>query len=118
MAKDIPDGSESKPPQHPKTSSSEASGFFTTTEGKVIEIRDVWASNLDEEMEIIRDLIEKYPYVAMVRDKNTVAVPVACSDSFFLLTPCSRILNFLVWLRGLWVTLAMYNIRYDMLCLL
>ena len=42
-----------------------ASGFFTTSDGKTVEIRDVWASNLEEEMANIRDIIEKYPYVAM-----------------------------------------------------
>ena len=112
MAKDIPDSSEGKPPQHPKTSSSETSGFFTTAEGKVIEIRDVWASNLDEEMEIIRNLIEKYPYVAMVRKLFAIV-----NETVFtcLHTPCTiyfRILNFLVWWRGPLATLVMYNIRY------
>jgi hypothetical protein len=43
-----------------------ASGFFPTPDGKTIEIRDVWASNLAEEMANIREIIEDYPYVAMV----------------------------------------------------
>jgi hypothetical protein len=42
-----------------------ASGIFKTASGKTVEIRDVWASNLDQEMEIIRDLLEKYNYIAM-----------------------------------------------------
>ncbi len=45
---------------------SAASGIFKTPDGKTIEIRDVWAANLDSEMEIIRELVEKYKYVAMV----------------------------------------------------
>jgi hypothetical protein len=52
-----------KPPETHKA----AFGHFKTKDGKTIEIRDVWASNLNEEMANIRESIEKYPYVAMVR---------------------------------------------------
>lgn len=31
------------------------------------QIREVWASNLETEMDIIRDLLPKYPFIAMVR---------------------------------------------------
>lgn len=42
-----------------------ASGLFKIPDGRTIEIRDVWASNLEIEMEHIREILEKYPYVAM-----------------------------------------------------
>ena len=47
-----------------------ASGIFQTQDGRTVEIRDVWASNLEEEMENIREVIQKYPYVAMVSLRN------------------------------------------------
>jgi len=29
-------------------------------------IREVWSENLEEEMSTLRDLVERYPYLAMV----------------------------------------------------
>jgi CCR4-NOT transcription complex subunit 7/8 len=29
-------------------------------------IREVWAENLDREMALLRDLVDQYPYLAMV----------------------------------------------------
>lgn len=36
-------------------------------------IRDVWKNNMEEEFAKIRDIVESYPYVAMVSvNRNTV----------------------------------------------
>jgi hypothetical protein len=43
---------------------------MTTASTREWEIREVWASNLEAEMEIIRQLVTKYPHVAMVRAKK------------------------------------------------
>lgn len=33
-------------------------------------IRDVWKHNLEEEMALLRELVEEYPYIAMVRKSH------------------------------------------------
>ena len=40
-----------------------------------LRIRDVWRSNLAQEMELLRDLVESYPYISMVRP-STVTVSI------------------------------------------
>lgn len=37
-------------------------------------IRDVWAGNLAQEMQNLRELVEQYPYISMVRDLKVARV--------------------------------------------
>jgi CCR4-NOT transcription complex subunit 7/8 len=41
------------------------SGIFQDSSGKNVEIRDVWSSTLSDDFALIRELVERYPYVAM-----------------------------------------------------
>jgi CCR4-NOT transcription complex subunit 7/8 len=48
-----------------------------THNGQTLEIRNVWAENVEEEMAVIRQVVEKYPYVAMDTEfPGIVAKPV------------------------------------------
>lgn len=42
------------------------SASTSSASGSVNHIVEVWAHNLEEEMDRIRDLAESYPYIAMV----------------------------------------------------
>ena len=46
--------------------------------GKRIEIREVWAHNLEAEMAVIRELVDQYPFVAMVRSACRCVVHPGC----------------------------------------
>ncbi len=40
-------------------------------------IRDVWRGNLAQEMELLRDMVEQYPYISMVRPNfSAVLIPI------------------------------------------
>ena len=36
-----------------------------TGTGETLRVREVWADNLEQEFELIRNVVEEFPYVAM-----------------------------------------------------
>lgn len=48
-----------------------------TPDGDILRVREVWADNLDEEMALIRGIVERHPFVAMDTEfPGVVARPV------------------------------------------
>jgi CAF1 family ribonuclease len=75
--------------QHHRSASSASSAAFSSAnsnavskytfqyQGQTLEIRNVWAENVEEEMAVIRQIVEKYNYVAMDTEfPGIVAKPV------------------------------------------
>lgn len=45
-----------------------SSGGVSGSKGQIKgRIRDVWRGNLAQEMQVLRGLVDKYPYISMVR---------------------------------------------------
>lgn len=82
-----------------------------TTLKRECKFRNVWAKNLEEEFKLIRTVVRKYPYIAMV--SSSVASTVSSVSIFvYILSqmsnrslkclfyfPCFRILSFPALLR-------------------
>lgn len=69
--------SRSNSPSTNKHSNAVAKYTFPSPSGETLEIRNVWAENVHEEMAVIRQVVEKYPYVAMDTEfPGVVAKPV------------------------------------------
>lgn len=58
-------------------------------------IREVWKNNLHEEMAVLRDLVDKYPYIAMVN--SSLRLPVlglpCCAGGISTSALCQRMLK-------------------------
>jgi CCR4-NOT transcription complex subunit 7/8 len=64
-------------PSDPNPNSNAIDKYTFTYEGEQLEIRNVWAENVEEEMAAVRETIEKYPFVAMDTEfPGVVAKPV------------------------------------------
>lgn len=77
-----------------------ADEHFSDALGATVEIRNVWADNLEDEMENIMRVIQEYPFVAMVSGAGS------CVRSVFLTGLClnGRTRSFLEWSLDPWVT--------------
>ena len=64
------------PPHHQQGHGSMSETGSSRSAANKTRIRDVWVGNLNEEIAILRCLVDKYPYIAMVRANSEEEVEI------------------------------------------
>lgn len=76
-----------------------------TPQGEVLRVREVWEENLDDEMAIIRNVVDSYPFLAMDTEfPGAPALPVPARSSR----------HFRCSLRGCWIAATRPGARATM----
>lgn len=78
---------------HLQQQGNDGAGLGAGGKGANSRIREVWKSNLAQEMDILRSMVDKYPYISMVCAKALAGLLPASSTLLTLYrTPSSRAL--------------------------
>jgi CCR4-NOT transcription complex subunit 7/8 len=54
-----------------------------TNSGETLRVREVWSDNLEDEVELIRNVVEQYPYIAMDTEFPGVVARYADNSTLF-----------------------------------
>ena len=87
-----------------------------TPSGETLRVREVWQENLEEEFDLIRDIVDEYPFVAMDTEfPGVVARPVGnfknSGEYHFQTLRYAHIISFWLYMGYTWQLVRTQRLR-------